>query len=119
VPRRYRTILVVEDDLDVREITAEVLRQAGGRVVEAVDGVDALTKLGDLEGPCLIVLDLVMPRMDGLQFLERLQAHPRAADFSVVIMTGRSSPTSAPGILGELKKPFNIAQLLALLDKPT
>jgi len=118
VPRRYRTILVVEDDPDVREITAEVLRQEGASVVEAVDGADALTKLDDLEGPSLILLDLVMPRMDGLEFLKRLQAHPRAADFSVVVMTGRSDPTGAQGVLGELKKPFNIGQLVALLGKP-
>jgi CheY-like chemotaxis protein len=118
VPKRYRTILVVEDDSDVREITAEVLREAGGTVVEALDGADALTKLDELEGPCLIVLDLVMPRMDGLEFLERLQAHPRATDFSVVVMTARADPTGAPGVLGVLRKPFDVDQLVALLGKP-
>jgi chemotaxis family two-component system sensor histidine kinase/response regulator PixL len=118
VPQRFRTVLVVEDDADIREVTAELLREAGGRVVEAVDGADALGKLDQLECPCLIVLDLVMPRMDGLEFLERLQAHPRAAHFSVVMMTGRSDPPGAQGVLGVLRKPFDVDQLVALLGKP-
>jgi CheY-like chemotaxis protein len=118
VPRRYRTILVVEDDSDVREVTADVLREAGGTVVEAVGGADALTKLDGLECPCLIILDLVMPRMDGLEFLARLQAHPHATDFSVVVMTARSDPTGTAGVLGVLRKPFDVDQLVALLDKP-
>jgi CheY-like chemotaxis protein len=84
-----------------------------------VDGADALTKLDELECPCLIILDLVMPRMDGLAFLERLQAHPRALDFSVVVMTARwAPPTGTPGILGVLRKPFDVDQLVALLDHP-
>jgi CheY-like chemotaxis protein len=118
VPRRYRTILVVEDDSDIREVTADVLRQAGGTVVEAVDGADALTKLDELEGPCLIILDLVMPRMDGFEFLQRLQAHPHTSDFSVVVTTARSEPIGPPGVLGVLRKPFDVDQLVALLGKP-
>jgi CheY-like chemotaxis protein len=119
VPQRFRTILVVEDDVDVREVTADVLREAGGTVVVAVDGVDALTKLDELEGPCLIILDLVMPRMDGFEFLHRLQTHPRASDSSVVVMTARSDPIAAPGILGVLRKPFDVDQLVALLGTPS
>jgi chemotaxis family two-component system sensor histidine kinase/response regulator PixL len=117
VPQRFRTILVVEDDSDIREVTAEVLRAAGGTVLEAQDGADALTKLDELEGPCLIVLDLVMPRIDGLEFLKRLQAHPHAPDFSVVVMTARSDPIAIPGVLGVLRKPFDVAELVALLGK--
>lgn len=109
----------MENDSDLREVTADVLRDAGGTVVEAVDGVDALTKLEELERPSLIIVDLMMPRMDGLEFLERLQAHPRAADFSVVLMTARSDPPSAAGLIGVLRKPFNIDQLVALLGKPS
>jgi len=90
-------ILVVEDDLDVREVTADLLRDAGGTVVEAVEGVDALTKLEELERPCLIIVDLVMPRMDGLEFLKRLQVHRHVSGFSIVLMTARSDMTGAPG----------------------
>jgi two-component system, chemotaxis family, chemotaxis protein CheY len=118
VPQRFRTILVVDDDADVREATAEVLREAGGKVVVAVDGFDALIKLEKLEGPCLIILDLVMPRIDGFEVLQRLQTHPRASDFSVVVMTARPDPIAAPGVLGVLRKPFDVDQLVALLDTP-
>ena len=118
VPRRYRSILVVEDDPDIREVTADVLREAGGPVViEAVDGADALTKLDELEAPSLIVLDLVMPRMDGWEFLKRMQEHRRATDFTVVVMTA-GSDSSVPGVVGVLRKPFDIGNLVALLGSP-
>jgi chemotaxis family two-component system sensor histidine kinase/response regulator PixL len=118
VPQRFRTILVVEDDADVREVTADVLREAGGTVLEAADGADAFTKLDELQGRSLILLDLVMPRMDGLEFLKRLQTHPRAPDFSVVVMTARPDLAGVPGVLGVLRKPFDVAELVALLGKP-
>jgi CheY-like chemotaxis protein len=118
VPRRYSTILVVEDDADIREITADVLREAGcPEVIEAVDGADALMKLDDLKCPCLIVLDLVMPRMDGLEFLVQMRKHRRAPDFSVVVMTARADHSSIPGVLGVLRKPFDVAELVDLLGK--
>ena len=118
VPGRYRTVLVVEDDTDIREATADVLREAGCRtVVEAVDGADALAKVDQLEGPCLIVLDLVMPRMDGLEFLARMRQHKRASQFSSVVMTARADPISVSGVVGVLRKPFDVEQLVALLDK--
>jgi CheY-like chemotaxis protein len=118
VPQRFRTILIVEDDPDIREVTADVLREAGATVVKAADGADALTKLDKLGAPALILLDLVMPRMDGFEFLKRLQAHPHAADFPVVVMTARSDPVAAPGVLGVLRKPFDVDRLVALLDTP-
>ena len=118
MPQRYSTILVVEDDADIREVTAEVLRDAGcPEVVEVGDGAEALTKLDDLKCPCLIVLDLVMPRMDGLEFLARMRKHRRARDFSVVVMTARAEPTTVPGVLGVLRKPFDVEKLVSLLGK--
>jgi CheY-like chemotaxis protein len=118
VPRRYSTILVVEDDADIREVTADVLRDAGcPEVVEARDGAEALTKLDDLKCPCLIVLDLVMPRMDGLEFLARMKKHRRAREFSIVVMTGRPDPATVPGVLGVLRKPFDVEALVSLLGR--
>ena len=109
----------MEDDVDVREVTADVLREAGcPEVVEAADGADALTKVDELQCPCLVLLDLVMPRMDGLEFLERIRKHRRAPDFSIVVMTALSDSTSVPGTVGVLRKPFDVAQLVALLDEP-
>ncbi|HET9156553.1 MAG TPA: response regulator [Myxococcaceae bacterium] len=116
LPPRYRSILLAEDDLDVRECLADVLLEAGCTVVQALDGADALTKLDEVERPCLILLDLVMPRIGGVEFLERLREHPHASDFSVLLMSASPDPSGAedyPGVVGMLRKPFDVDELLS------
>ena len=85
----HRTILLVEDDPDIRDGIADILRGAGKTVVEAEDGQDALDKLEQVDRPCLILLDLRMPRMDGFEFLRRLNEHPDAPDFPVLVLCAR------------------------------
>jgi CheY-like chemotaxis protein len=117
---RYTSILLVEDDSDVREVMADVIREhLGQTVVEAVDGVEALAKLDQVERPCLVLLDLVMPRVNGFDFLERLKDHPHAADFFVIVTTANGDATAAenhPGVLGRLTKPFDLDELLRSLN---
>ena len=117
---RYRSILLVEDDSDIREVMADVIREDLGRtVVEAVDGIDALAKLDQVERPCLILLDLSMPRVDGLGFLERLKEHPHAPEFFVIVTSGSEEASAAeshPGVLGRLAKPFGLKELLSSLN---
>ena len=96
-----------------------MLWDATRAVVQAVDGGDALAKLDELARPCLVLLDLSMPRVDGLEILERLQQHAQAAAFPVVLMTGHTDFGAAgdyPGVVGRLKKPFDVGQLLALVN---
>jgi CheY-like chemotaxis protein len=115
-----RTLLLVEDDPELRESIAEVLREAGRTVVCASDGLDALAKLDVVERPCLILLDLMMPRMDGIEFLRRLGKHPRSKDFPVLILSAHGTVQQAevyPGVLGTLRKPFDIGQLLSWVDE--
>jgi CheY-like chemotaxis protein len=114
-----RTLLLVEDDPEIRDSIAEVLREAGRTVVCASDGLDALAKLEDVERPCLILLDLMMPRMDGIEFLRQLGKHPHSKDFPVLILSAHATVRQAevyPGVLGTLRKPFDIGQLLAWVD---
>jgi len=92
-----------------------VLLDAGHAVVQAVDGADAFVKLSQVGRPCLILLDLVMPGMDGLEFLAALRDHPHASEFSVLVMSAHSGPTGAedcPGVVGTLMKPFELSELL-------
>ena len=115
-----RTLLLVEDDPEIRESIAEVLREAGRKVVCASDGLDALAKLDVVERPCLILLDLMMPRMDGIEFLRRLNKHPRSKDFPVLVLSAHGTVQQAevyPGVLGTLRKPFDIGQLLSWVDE--
>jgi two-component system chemotaxis response regulator CheY len=120
---RCRSVLLVEDDYDVREALAEIIREELGRtVVEAVDGVDALAKLDQVERPCLVLLDLIMPRVDGLELLERLKDHRHAPDFFVIVMSAQGGATAAenwPNILGRLTKPFDVDELLRSLSAAT
>ena len=115
----HRTILLVEDDPDIRDGIADILRGAGRTVVEAEDGQDALDKLEQVDRPCLVLLDLRMPRVDGFEFLRRLNEHPYAPDFPVLVMSAHASVDAAqryPGVLGTLRKPFHVESLLSWVD---
>jgi two-component system, chemotaxis family, chemotaxis protein CheY len=83
-------ILVVDDASMVRKQVANVLRAAGYSVVEAFDGVDALAKLGDSPAAKLIMLDIHMPNMNGLEFLERLRAS--GSTIPVIVLTAEAEP---------------------------
>ena len=117
--REHKTILLVEDDPDIRDSIADVLESAGRTVVQAVDGLDALTKLEHLDRPCLILLDLLMPKMDGVEFLDRLKSRPDAPQFPVLVISAHGHATAAeyPGVLGTLRKPFNVKELLAWVEE--
>jgi len=84
-------VLVVEDDEDLRTAIADVLRDEGMKVAEAGDGVDALAWLHTHERPRVILLDLMMPRMDGIQFRTAQLAEPELASVPVVIMTASTA----------------------------
>jgi len=115
----HKTVLIVEDDLDIRQAIAEFLREAGLWVVEAEDGQDAFAKLNYLRRRCLILLDLLMPRMDGFEFLRRLKEHPDAPKFPVLVLSAHASVETAehyPGVVGTLPKPFNVRTLLTWVD---
>jgi chemosensory pili system protein ChpA (sensor histidine kinase/response regulator) len=122
VPARvttHKSILVVEDSVNAREAMAFLLREAGRTVVEAADGEDALAKLDVVERPCLILLDLRMPRMDGFEFLRRLKDHPSAGDFSVLVMSAHSQVSATehhPRVVGTLPKPFTVDMLLSWVN---
>jgi CheY-like chemotaxis protein len=114
----HRALLVVDDDADIRETLAEVLRDEGGTVATATDGFDALQKLGQLSRPCLVVLDLMMPRMSGLEFLTHLGTRADAADFDVVVMSAhdalRREAQQFSTVRATVRKPFDVEELLSL-----
>src|SRR5581483_5268292 len=90
--RRTRPILVVEDDPASRAVLRQVLEKQGHRVVEAGNGREALAHLGG-DGPGLILLDLMMPEMDGFQFLEELRQRGDDRRFPVVVVTAMDLAT--------------------------
>ena len=82
-----KSILVVEDTLDTRESLAFILRHKGYEVRTAADGQEALEQLKAGARPDLILLDLMMPTMDGWEFTNRLRQHPALASIPVVVVS--------------------------------
>ena len=82
------TVLVVEDDLPTREILRMALERENLTVAEAGNGIEALGQLA-VHRPALILLDLMMPEMDGFQFTREVRAHPEWRDIPIVVMTAK------------------------------
>jgi CheY-like chemotaxis protein len=113
----HRTLLVVEDNDVCREGLAVVLRRAGYRVIPATNGEEALRLLGDGAPPDLILLDMLMPVLDGWRFLEWLQRRGHRPPVIVVTGAGVLSRewAEAHGCAGFLRKPVETDDLLAVV----
>jgi two-component system chemotaxis response regulator CheY len=114
------TVMIVDDSQMVREQVGKTLTGAGFAVVEAHDGLDALAKLSCAPG--LIVLDVNMPNMGGLEFLKSLRARPEHASVAVVMLTTEAQPAfmqqaKALGAKGWIVKPFRPEMLIAAVQK--
>jgi two-component system chemotaxis response regulator CheY len=116
-----KTILTVDDSATVRQMAGLVLRGAGYEVIEAIDGVDALSKMTGQELN-LILTDLNMPNMDGLELTRRVRTLPNYKFVPVVLLTTESQPEKkqegkAAGATAWIVKPFNPDQLLAVVKR--
>jgi CheY-like chemotaxis protein len=113
----HATILIVEDDLDIREVMRMILEASGYQVFEAGDGAEALV-VARARRPGIILLDLMMPGMDGFQFRELQLQDPAIASIPVVIVSGGGAvPQKAAelGAAGYLVKPTDVQRLLAVM----
>jgi DNA-binding response OmpR family regulator len=113
-----KPILVVEDDPAVREAMALVLGMDGYQVAGAGDGAEALEYLRHNDPPCLILLDLQLPRLDGRRFHQEKSRDARLASVPVVIISAASeaqATASALGAAGFLLKPVEPETLLAVV----
>jgi two-component system, chemotaxis family, chemotaxis protein CheY len=103
-------LLVIDDDEGIRTALAEILETAGYAVAVAADGQEGVELLEVGLAPNAIVLDLMMPRMDGWTFLAHLRADPRFQDLPVVV-TSAVTGDAPPGADAWLRKPFDVRQL--------
>lgn len=114
-----RSVLVVEDDYDVREAVACLLEDLGMTVLAAADGKEALEVLRSTDKPpSLILLDLMMPRMNGYQFRIRQSEDPRLAHIPVVVFSADGRVESGLPGLGNvpcLRKPIDLDELIAVI----
>lgn len=117
---RQRPVLIVDDDPAIRGWLKEMLEDELYQVVVALNGRDALNKLTDSTPPCLILLDLMMPIMNGYEFLTAQRQHPLLNDVPVIVLSAFEpppDPVTALGIMDYLPKPVNIHRLLSLLQR--
>ena len=106
-------ILVVEDNDDVREMMAVMLKLEGHDVSTAINGRDALDKLHSGGKPCLILLDLMMPVMNGWEFQSALEHEPDFKDVPVVVVSAATSElVKHSDAAAYLPKPVDMDQLL-------
>jgi CheY-like chemotaxis protein len=114
-------VLVVEDDTDIRETVAELLVEEGYEVQTAMSGLDALEWLRDGEAlPDVVLLDLMMPIMDGWTFYDHLQREDRWAALPIVVISADANVHEKAARLRPvacLRKPVGIDELLAVVAR--
>ena len=119
-----KRVLIVDDSPTVRTQIARLLDEAGFETTEASDGVDGIEKLeanGDVR---LVILDVNMPRMSGLDMLEKVKQNGHYQDLAIIMLTSEGQKSTVErakraGAKGWIVKPFNPALLLAAVQKLT
>lgn len=115
------TILHVEDNASNRKIVRDLLGSRGYRVVEALDGEEALAA-AERERPALILMDVQLPRVSGLEATRRIKARPDLAHIPIVAVTsfalsGDDQKALAAGCDAYVAKPFNPRELLRIIEE--
>ena len=106
-------ILLIEDDADIRESLRLALEAVDYTIEEAENGAEGLRKLHALPRPCLILLDMMMPVMNGLEFLAARRDDEAAALVPVVMVTAyRNLAARAADVAGMVRKPIDLEELL-------
>lgn len=119
MPKR---ILTVDDSSTMRQMVGLTLKSAGFEVLEAADGVEALEKLRQSPTVDLVLTDLNMPRMDGLELTRQIRAMASGRAVPIILLTTESSPDmklrgKSAGATGWIVKPFQPKQLLEVIGK--
>lgn len=114
-------ILIVDDEPSIRRLLQVNLERANYIVEQACDGVEALEKI-TANKPDLIILDVMMPRMDGFETLKQLMSNPGTSAIPVIMLTAKASDKDifsgwAAGVSAYLTKPFNPKELLTFTER--
>lgn len=115
------SILIIEDDVSVRTLLEKSLSARGFRCTAAKDGLDGLTTL-ETQRPDLIIVDIMMPRLDGMTFVKAIKGNEQTKPIPVIFLTARNDPkTMIDGInVGArfyITKPFQLDELVSKVEK--
>jgi CheY-like chemotaxis protein len=110
-----KTVLVVDDEPMLRTIVREILHDEGYAVIEAADG-RAVPEIVARERPDLVLMDVMMPGVDGREAYRQLRSRPEHQDVPVVMMSAAVKPHGLdPSIAGFVAKPFDVSDLVELV----
>lgn len=112
-----RSILVVEDDADIRTAMVDILESEGYHTESATNGQEALDLLKKIQKPCLVLLDMMMPIMNGREFLDRVTQDSVLAPIPVLIVSAIADKSDTEGAIGFVKKPVDIDVVLKFVDQ--
>ena len=109
-------ILVIEDNDDVRDMMAVTLELEGHRVVTASNGREALYLLHHGVEPCMILLDLMMPVMNGWEFQKAVEREPQLRDIPIVVVSATGPDVNRTQAAAVLPKPIDVDKLLDVVE---
>jgi CheY-like chemotaxis protein len=112
-------VMLIDDDEDIRTVLSEALQDVGYEICCAASGREALTRLRSGYRPALILLDLMMPIMDGWQFRQEQLENPELAPIPVVVISAVNPGKALPQGTVLLRKPFDLDVMLAEVERAT
>jgi two-component system chemotaxis response regulator CheY len=117
-----KKVLVVDDSPTIRQQVGQALKQAGIEIVEASDGAEGFAVVNSNKDIGLVILDVNMPRMNGLEMLEKVKADPAHANLPIIMLTTEGQESliqraKNAGAKGWIVKPFNAPQLISAVKK--
>jgi CheY-like chemotaxis protein len=118
-----KTVLVIEDNLEIRENTAEMLELAGYRVIVADNGKEGLA-IACGQSPDIILCDIMMPGIDGYQVMKEIRNEPSTSKIPFIYITARAEKADVKiamnlGADGYVKKPFDTRELIEAIEGVT
>jgi CheY-like chemotaxis protein len=111
-----KLVFVIDDEQDLLDVTSFVLESEGYRVQTARNGAEALSLLCSGSRPELVLLDMMMPVMNGWEFLEAISRIPTFRNIPIVVMTAAGS-IGVPGATAVLRKPFDLGALVDVVER--
>ncbi len=115
------TVLIIDDEIHIRRLTARVLEMAGYHVLEAAGGSQALRLIEETR-PDVITCDIAMPGMDGFEVLQALKSQPATAEIPVIMLTAigqekNADQATALGAADYITKPFSSTNLIETIKR--